>query len=79
MCRVLKVSKSGFYIWLSDPDGVRRRRDKELCVEIKKIFEESRETYGSRRIRKELKKRHIRCTRARIRRLMHKLGLIAKR
>ena len=79
MCRVLKVSTSGFYSWLKDPDGVRRREDKELEKQIQQIFDDNRESYGSRRIRRELKKRSIRCTRNRVRRLMRKLGLIPKR
>lgn len=79
MCKVLKVSRSGFYCWLKDPDGTRRQQDNELCIEIKNAFKASRESYGSRRIRRELKKKHIRCTRARIRRLMRKLGLFPKR
>lgn len=79
MCRVLKVSTSGFYGWLKDPDEVRRREDNELCEHISTIFEDSRKTYGSRRICREMRKKHIRCTRNRIGRLMRKLDLLPKR
>lgn len=64
MCQVLKVSTSGFYGWLKYPDGTRKREDNELCIEIKKAFSASRESYGSRRIRRELRKKRIRCTRS---------------
>lgn len=79
MCRVLRVSTSGFYEWLKDPDGVRGREDEEFCEQIKKIFEDSKETYGNRRIRRALRKLKKRCSRGRIRRLMLRLGLMPKR
>jgi len=79
MCRVLKVSASGFYAWLKDPKGARGREDEELCEQIRKVFVDSRETYGNRRIRRELKRMSWRCSRGRIRRLMRRLGLIARR
>jgi len=79
MCRVLRVSTSGFYDWLKDPDGMRGREDVELSEQISKIFEESKETYGSRRIRRALRKLRRYCSRRRIRRLMRRLGLWPKR
>lgn len=79
MCRVLDVSASGFYGWLKEPGGKRGREDEALCDLISKAFKNSRETYGSRRIRRELKKLRRRCTLRRIRRLMRKLGLLPKR
>ena len=79
MCRVLDVSTSGFYGWLKDPVGKRGRQDEALSEKIDKAFKESRETYGSRRIRRELKKLERGCTLKRVRRLMRKLGLCPKR
>jgi len=79
MCRVLKVSTSGFYDWLKDPVGVRGREDDDLCEQISNVFKESNETYGNRRIRRALRKLKRYCSRGRIRRLMRRLGLIAKR
>lgn len=79
MCRVLNVSASGFYGWLKEPGGKRGKDDEALCDQIKKAFDASRETYGSRRIRRELKRLKRGCTLRRIRRLMRKLGLCPKR
>lgn len=79
MCRVLRVSPSGFYDWLKDPKGRRGREDADLCDQISKIFKDSLETYGNRRIRRALLKLKRRCSRSRVRRLMRRLGLIAKR
>jgi transposase InsO family protein len=79
MCRILNISTSGFYGWLKEPGGKRGKDDEALCDQIKKAFDASRETYGSRRIRRELKKLERGCTLRRIRRLMRKLGLCPKR
>jgi len=79
MCRVLKVSPSGFYHWLKDPEGSRRREECALEEKITKIFQASRNTYGSRRIQHELRKACLRCSRRRVCRLMRQLGLCPKR
>jgi len=79
MCRVMNVSTSGFYDWLKEPGGKRGKEDEALSESIKKAFEDSRKTYGSRRIRRELKKLEKKCTLRRIRKLMKKLGLWPKR
>ena len=76
---MLNVSASGFYGWLKAPGGKRGQEDEFLCEQIKKAFDASRETYGSRRIRRELKKLKRCCTLRRVRRLMRKLGLCPKR
>jgi len=79
MCRVLNVSSSGFYEWLKAHGGVRAKEDEELCENIRIIFKDSKETYGNRRIRRALRKLNKHLFRGRIRRLMRRLGLIAKR
>lgn len=79
MCKALDVSPSGFYGWLNGPVGKREAENQKLCEEIREIFKSSRDTYGSRRICCELKKKQIHCTRRRILRLMRKLGLFPKR
>nr|WP_264081685.1 IS3 family transposase [Gandjariella thermophila] len=53
-CRVLKVSKSGYYEWLGRPESPRALRNKELTKVITKIHEESRGTYGWPRVHAEL-------------------------
>lgn len=79
MCNVLKVSPSGFYGWVKEPGGVRGRKDELLSEDIQKIFLDSLKTYGSRRIRRALRKMKKRCSRGRVRRLMRRLGLCPKR
>ena len=54
-CRILKVSTSGFYEWRSRPASTRDRADAELANTIAAIHTDSRQTYGVRRIRAELR------------------------
>jgi transposase InsO family protein len=78
MCRVLEVSKSGFYDWMKDPEGS-RDRGKYLEEKIEEIFKESRDTYGARRIRKKLVTLKVRVSRRRVGKIMKKLGIGPKR
>ena len=53
-CRVLNVSRSGYYEWLDRLDSPRRQEDALLLKQIRQIHEESRGTYGSPRVHAEL-------------------------
>jgi putative transposase len=53
-CRVLNVSKSGYYDWRGRPASVRQLRNKELMKMIRVIHAESRGSYGSPRVHAEL-------------------------
>jgi putative transposase len=75
MCRVLEVSKSGYYEWLKREPSARARRDQELAGRIRKAHEDSRETYGSPRIHAELQEAGEKVSRKRIARLMKEEGL----
>lgn len=54
MCRVLEVSKSGYYDWLDRPESRRARRHRYLLTKIRQAHIESREIYGAPRIHAEL-------------------------
>lgn len=76
ICRVLKVSKSGYYEWLSRPPSARDLDDAYLLNTIHDIHAASRQTYGVRRVHAELALgRKIRCSRGRVERLMALAGL----
>ena len=55
MCRLLRVSKSGFYAWEQRPLSARARADIRLTAQIHAIHRRSRETYGAPRIHAELR------------------------
>ena len=75
MCRVLKVSASGYYAWRSRPESERARRDRELTRVIRRLHAQSDGTYGSPRLHVELRSEGCRCGRARVARLMRLAGL----
>jgi putative transposase len=76
MCRLLKVSKSGFYAWDRRGMSARERADVELTVRIRAIHHRSRDTYGSPNIHAELADDHgIHVGRKRVARLMRAAGL----
>ena len=75
MCRVLKVSKSGFYGWRDRAPSARSQEDALLTEKIVRIHRDSRETYGAPRIHFELKTLGVRCARKRVARLMREAGL----
>jgi putative transposase len=79
LCRVMKVIRSGFYDYrrhynnrIQDPEQIR------LEALIRSIFNESKKTYGSRRIVRDLKSKGYNMGRYRVRSLMRKLELKAK-
>lgn len=72
MCRVLQVSRSSYYIWLKSKPSKRLLENKKLIEQIKIIHKQSKGTYGSPRITKELKARNYSASRVRVARLMKK-------
>lgn len=78
MCRVLQVSRSGYYESLRRVPSGHNRSDELLRPEIKAAFVKGRKNYGTRRIKVELKKQDIIASRRRICRLMREEDLVVK-
>ena len=78
MCKVLKVSRSGFYAWARRGESERARADRKLSSRIRQIHDESRETYGSPRIHAKLRRGGHHHGRKRVARLMREGGIRAK-
>ena len=70
MCRVLEVSRSGFYAWLKRAPSARARANAALLDAIKEIHDESDETYGAPRIHAELEERGPQASLNRVARVM---------
>lgn len=70
MCKVLSVSKSGYYRWRKGQTYLKEVKKQELLNEIKDVFKNSHETYGYRRVYRELKKQGKSCYRAEVTKLM---------
>jgi putative transposase len=75
ICRVLKVSKSGFYGWQDRAPSARAQADALLSEKIYRIHTDSRQTYGAPRVHFELRMVGVRCGRKRVARLMREAGL----
>jgi putative transposase len=75
MCRVLRVSRSGYYAWRKRRPSKRAQKDAMLTRRIKHIHAESRETYGSPRIHAALQAEGIHVGKKRVARLMKEAGL----
>ena len=54
MCRLLGVSRSGYYAAKTRPESARSKKDRELLREIKRVHTQSKGVYGSPRIKAEL-------------------------
>jgi len=78
MCRVLQVSRSGYYAWRGRPESERAQEEGKLLQEIKAIHAESRERYGSPRLYREMRSRNVRCSENRVARLMRQEGIRAR-
>jgi putative transposase len=76
LCRLLKVSRSGFYAWLSRPKSARALADEVLTEQIRAAFDANRKVYGSPRIFTELTADGVHVGRKRIARLMREAGIV---
>ena len=74
-CRVLGVSPSGYYAWLTRPPSDRELADEWILSRIKAAHAASDETYGAPRILHDLRDEGIRVGEKRIARLMRKAGI----
>jgi putative transposase len=75
MCAALGVSHGGFYEWMSRPRSARARTDEALLVHVRTSFEQSRRTYGSPRVWRDLHDWGMHCSVHRVARLMRAAGL----
>ena len=77
MCKVLKVSRSGYYAWKGRRPSNRQQVNKELLESIREVYKKSRKVYGSPRITEELNEHGIRCGKNRVARIMKENGIRA--
>jgi putative transposase len=75
LCRLMKVSRSGYYAWLSRKPSERQRKNQMLLYRIRQFFERSKGTYGSPRILRDLRQEGFCCGKHRVARLMRQAGL----
>jgi putative transposase len=78
MCRVLEVSRSGFYAWRKRSASVRSQRQQELVSEMEQIHSDrDMRSYGSPRMQQELAARGHEVSENTVSKLMREHGLRA--
>src|SRR5262245_65051985 len=78
LCRILEVSRSGYYEWLGRPPSVQPDTDQQLEAKVKQYCAQGRGLYGTRRIKHLLAQEGLRVSRRRIGRVLNQAGLRCK-
>jgi transposase InsO family protein len=78
MCRVLAVTRSGYYAWRARPLSPRAQVNAQLVVQMRAIHQQSDQTYGSPRMCDALHHLGFACGRHRVARLMRAQGIVAQ-
>jgi putative transposase len=78
LCRVLKVSRAGFYAWFGRPPSPRAVEDARLTVLVREAHERGRRNYGSPRIHKDLIAHEVFVSRKRVIRLMQAEKIVGR-
>src|SRR5262245_63451238 len=78
LCRMLEVSRSGYYEWLGRPPRVHPDTEQQLEAKVQQYFAQGRGTYGTRRIKHLLTQEGLRVSRRRIGRMLTQAGLRCK-
>lgn len=74
-CKILGISRSGYYAWQERPMSLRFQHNQRLVEKIQNIHQESRNTYGVPRVVAQLKKEGEMCGKNRVAKLMKQANL----
>ena len=77
MCDLYDVSTGGYYAWKEREPSERSLYDQELLIEIRRVFNDSGETYGSPRVYQQLKREGFYVGEPRVARIMRENGIRA--
>ncbi len=78
MCRVLDVSRSGYYDWRNRPPSARAQANQRLTDDIRRIHEEHKGRVGAPRVTRHLREEGQRVGKNRVAHLMSSNSLRAK-
>lgn len=79
MCRVLGVSRAGFYAAQSRTPSERSRRRQQLALQIRAVHQGSKRRYGSPRVYRALRAQQVECSENQVARVMRENGLRARK
>jgi transposase InsO family protein len=75
MCKLLNVSRSGYYAWRNRPESRRSRQNRALEDKIRVLHKASHCIYGSPRVHRDLVEAGVRCGKNRVARIMRNAGI----
>lgn len=78
MCKVMQVSRSGYYAWRERPEG-ETTQNQGLLQHIHRVHRQSRQAYGAKKTWLELNTQGIPCGKHRVARLRKQAGIEARR
>jgi putative transposase len=78
MCYVMEVSRSGYYKWLGRPESERERQHKEWTQQVKEVYDENRQVYGSPKVTQRLNQKGITVSQRTVTRIMKENGIRSK-
>jgi transposase InsO family protein len=79
LCRVLHVSRSGYYEWRYRPESRHAREDRALLAQIEAAHRATRGCYGAVKMWRELQRRGVACGKHRVARLRRHAGVETRR
>lgn len=79
LCRLVKVSASGYYAWKTRDLSARARQHQYLITEIRRIHEKTKQAYGSVKTWKSLNAQGIKCGKHQVAKLRSVYGIESKR
>jgi transposase InsO family protein len=78
LCRILGVSRQGYYASVKRRPSARARADAELQEQVREAHVASAHRYGSPRVQRELQRKGLRVGKRRVERAMRSMGLVAR-
>jgi transposase InsO family protein len=71
----MKISRSGYYKWLNRPESKRSQQRKRWTEQIQKVFDKSKQRYGSPKITKKLQQDGVQISARTVSRIMKHAGI----
>lgn len=78
MCRLLKISRSGFYAWKGRPKSQRQQRREYVSEVVEALFLAFKRRYGAPRLTEELRAEGIECCLNHVAKLLQEKGFRAR-
>lgn len=79
LCRILSVSRSGYYAWQHRPESLRAQQDRRLVTQIRQLHAQTRERFGGVKMWHSLKARGHDCGKHRVARLRRRHNIWTRR